>query len=143
MNVPLDKEHLKLLSRIESAHFDLINNCTAKNDLIATASNDGKVKIWDTKKLEKSQSCIYEDLSQRPTCVRFFEDHFVLIGNQSGEIQLIDMRKPKECLRKNSTLKNLVTRINFSPQEKNLAGVCTESNQIGIFSLDNNDIELK
>ena len=48
---------------------------------------------------------IYEDINLKPTCVQFLPDneHNVLIGNQGGQVGLYDIRKPKECIVKNST----------------------------------------
>ena len=48
---------------------------------------------------------IYEDINLKPTCVQFLPDneHNVLIGNQGGQVGLYDIRKPKECIVKDST----------------------------------------
>ena len=48
---------------------------------------------------------IYEDINLKPTCVQFLPDneHNVLIGNQGGQVGLYDIRKPKECIAKDST----------------------------------------
>jgi WD40 repeat protein len=62
--VVLEKETLKLLSRVPSAHTDVINTVAAdpfNANSIVTAGNDGKVLTWDVRKTNiegnVSQSC--------------------------------------------------------------------------------------
>ena len=83
-------------------------------------------------------SGIYEDLSLRPTCVQFLpgNENLILVGNQGGEIHLFDVRKPKDCVAKNSKLEKLVTRIKFSPHDNTQFGVCTESTPFRILEID-------
>ena len=58
--VVLEKESLKLVTKINEAHDDLISNMAVNPgnfDLIGTASNDGTVQLWDLRQCETSQSC--------------------------------------------------------------------------------------
>ena len=58
--VLLEKDSLKLVSKIHEAHGDLISNLavnTSNFDLACTASNDGTVALWDLRQCETSQSC--------------------------------------------------------------------------------------
>ena len=62
--VVLEKETLKLLSRVPAAHTDLINTVAAdpfNTNSIVTAGNDGKVLTWDVRKTNiegnVAQSC--------------------------------------------------------------------------------------
>ena len=62
--VVLEKETLKLLSRVPAAHTDLINAVAAdpfNTNSIVTAGNDGKVLTWDVRKTNiegnVAQSC--------------------------------------------------------------------------------------
>ena len=58
--VVLEKESLKMVTKINEAHDDLISNLdvnSANFDLIGTAGNDGTVQLWDLRQCETSQSC--------------------------------------------------------------------------------------
>ena len=61
--VQLEKETLKLISRFENAHSDLITNLAVSSnnfDLICTSSTDGLVSLWDLRQCgttNSSQSC--------------------------------------------------------------------------------------
>ena len=76
----------------------------------------------------------------KPTCVQFVpsSEHHLLIGNEAGELQLFDIRKPKNCIVKNDSMEKSVSRIKFSPSLKNTFGVCSESTTLRIFTLDDN-----
>ena len=66
--VVLEKESLRIVSRVSAAHTDLINTLAANpfnTNTIATAGNDGKVLTWDLRKAgnteakRTSMSCTY------------------------------------------------------------------------------------
>lgn len=143
--VVLEKETLKLLSRVPAAHTDLINTVAAdpfNTNSIVTAGNDGKVLTWDVRKTNiegnVAQSCIYDDLSLKPSCLQFLpsNENYLLLGNQGGEIQLLDMRKPSDCVTKNTQMDKLITKIKFSPHDQKMFGVCSESTPLKIMQLD-------
>ena len=83
-------------------------------------------------------SGIYDDLSLKPSCLQFLpsNENYLLLGNQGGEIQLLDMRKPSDCLTKNSQMDKLITKIKFSPHDPKMFGVCSESTPLKIMQLD-------
>lgn len=139
--VVLEKESLKLVTKINEAHDDLISNMAVNPgnfDLIGTASNDGTVQLWDLRQCETSQSCIYDDVGLKPTCVQFVpsSEHHLLVGNEAGELQLFDIRKPKNCIVKNDMTEKAVSKIKFSPSLKNTFGVCSETSSLRVFTLD-------
>ena len=66
-------------------------------------------------------------------------ENSLLIGNQGGDIELFDIRKPKECIIKNSSGNKAVTRIKFSPKEQKSNAsfaVCYEAVPVRAFELD-------
>jgi WD40 repeat protein len=82
---------------------------------------------------------IYDDTNMKPTCVQWTpkSEHHLLVGNQGGEIQLFDVRKPKECLFKNAMESGgkQVTRLKFSNDGLTFA-VCSESFPVRVLTLD-------
>merc|ERR1712051_1010407 len=85
-----------------------------------------------------AQSCIYDDLSLKPSCLQFLpsNENYLLLGNQGGEIQLFDVRKPSDCVTKNTQMDKLITKIKFSPHDQKMFGVCSESTPLKIMQLD-------
>ena len=83
-------------------------------------------------------SGIYDDVSLTPTCVQFVpgNENQLLVGNQAGEILLFDIRKPQDCMAKNTNMEHSITKIKFSSHDKNLFGVCSESTSLRLFSID-------
>merc|ERR1719510_887015 len=140
--VVLDKNALKLVSRVQDAHSDLINHVAvnASNfNLFSTAGNDGQVSLWDFRNFDNSsQPCIYDDVFLKPTCVQFVPgvEHQLLVGNQTGEILLFDIRKPKDCIAKNAKMEHSITKMKFSCHDRNIFGVCSESTSLRLFSID-------
>jgi WD40 repeat protein len=141
----LEKGSLKQLSRVAAAHTDLINAVAANpfsTNNIVTAANDGKVLTWDLRKTNidgnVSQSCIYEDLSLKPTCLQFLpsNENYLLVGNQGGEIQLFDIRKPTDCITKNTQMDKSISKLKFAPQDPKMFGVCSESTPLKIMQID-------
>jgi len=147
--VVLEKESLRIVSRVSAAHTDLINTLAANpfnTNTIVTAGNDGKVLTWDLRKAGNteakptSMSCIYEDMSLKPSCLQFLpvNENYLLVGNQGGEIQLFDLRKPTDCITKNTQMDKLITKIKFSPHDPKSFGVCCESTPLKIMQLNDN-----
>ena len=81
---------------------------------------------------------IYDDVGLKPTCVQFVpsSEHHLLVGNEAGELQLYDIRKPKNCIVKNDMMEKAVSKIKFSPSLKNTFGVCSETSSLRVFTLD-------
>ena len=81
---------------------------------------------------------IYDDVGLKPTCVQFVpsSEHHLLVGNEAGELQLYDIRKPKNCIVKNDMTEKAVSKIKFSPSLKNTFGVCSETSSLRVFTLD-------
>ena len=63
-------------------------------------------------------------------------EHHLLVGNEAGELQLFDIRKPKNCIVKNDMTEKAVSKIKFSPSLKNTFGVCSETSSLRVFTLD-------
>ena len=136
--VVLDRDNFKLITRVSEAHADLISHAAINDgNMLCTAGNDGAVLTWDMRTMldaNSSLSCIYEDLSVRPTCVKFApkQEHQVVVGNQAGQIQLFDIRKPKEALCEAIVDHKPITRINF---QEAIFSVCSESSSLKVFEI--------
>ena len=92
---------------------------------------------------------IYDDVNLKPSCVQFLpgNENIILIGNQGGQIELFDIRKPKECVLKENSGDKSVTRIKFSPNNKKpntlSFAVCYEDVPVRAFELDSEFTNIK
>ncbi len=92
-------------------------------------------------------SGIYENLDAKPTCIQWTptSEHHIIVGNQLGDLVLVDSRKPKENLSimETSPSGKSVTRIKFSPSKKDQFVVCSEWHTLRVFELDLENCAIK
>ena len=136
MNFPSKKKSSKLMwTKFHEFFIKYLNFgifCNEKKN-----SSNGN-KIWRFFLLFALFLGIYDDVGLKPTCVQFVpsSEHHLLVGNESGELQLFDIRKPKNCIVKNDMTEKAVSKIKFSPSLKNTFGVCSETSSLRVFTLD-------
>nr|ACO14939.1 Methylosome protein 50 [Caligus clemensi] len=107
--------------------------------ILASASCDGRVDIWDLRTNKEPSSCVYECPSSWPTALAWSpqDDSNLLIGNQSGEIGLYDTRQPKgDPLSSNTSMEKQIHKITFSPSVPDIAAVAADTYTLRIFNVD-------
>ena len=59
-----------------------------------------------------------------------------MIGNQSGQVQLYDIRKTGEKISNHQAIKNQITQIKFSTKRPNLFSVCGDTYTLKVLELE-------
>jgi len=141
--VSLDLETLRLESRFNEAHPDLISDLAANKvaaHTVATAAQDGTVRSWDLRS-NTQQTCIYNDTSDWPTCVEWIPntEHHLLVGSQTGRVCLFDVRRCEQPLASlesgDGGLAGQVHAFKFSTKRPDLFSVCGDDVQIKVFQV--------
>ena len=89
---------------------------------------------------------IYNDSSNWPTCVEWLpnNEYNILIGNQSGQVQLFDIRKSGEKVQLHQPISNQITQIKFSTKRPNIFSICGDTNKIKVLEVEEtSDIKMR
>ena len=81
---------------------------------------------------------IYNDSSNWPTCIEWSPNNEfnIVIGNQSGQVQLYDIRKSGEKISNYQAIKNQITQIKFSSKRPNLFSICGDTYTLKVLELE-------
>jgi len=146
--VVLDVNTLRLEARLSDIHNDIISNVAANrvnSNIIATSANDGIAAAWDLRTTDTCIGKIYEDSSNWPTCVEWLpsSEFHLLVGNQSGQIRLFDIRKSDEKGILHETIDQQIQQIKFSTKRPNLFSVCGDTYKLKVLELNDSSSNLK
>jgi len=145
--VVLDVNTLRLEARMSDIHNDIISNVAANRvnlNIIATSANDGIAAAWDIRTTDDCIGKIYQDVSNWPTCVEWLpnSEFHILVGNQSGEVRLYDIRKPNEKGIFHETLDQQIYQIKFSTKRPNLFSVSGDTYKLKVLEINDSSSHL-
>ncbi|CAG9315711.1 unnamed protein product [Blepharisma stoltei] len=132
----------------ESGHaetvFDIKINPQNKN-LLATASYDGSVKIWDLRTMKNIET-LYSDALEPGQYkiqaksvlygVAWGPDTLIAACSAKGDVYLFDYSKPKLLHRFRPTIEAPIFRIDWSPLDPNMLAIGTSDNYLVTIRLD-------
>lgn len=86
------REVQKINSPVETAYLNDVT-CAYQSSLIACASSDGNVFLWDSHSDSKSPISSLKSHSDPVNCVAFTpSDRFIITGTDNGELRIFDYR---------------------------------------------------
>jgi histone-binding protein RBBP4 len=132
-------------TKIEDAHTKVINDVKFSNlnpHLFGTASDDGHYKIWDFRSLKDGNTFVHcYQASEDDLLVLSFnhtnEHLFATGGEQSGMIQVWDLRMPRNYINDLIYHKGPVTQLEWSPHCENLLLSSGTDGQVYVWDNDN------
>lgn len=138
--VALDVNTLRLESRLKNPQEGLMTNVSTNKvnvDVIATAANDGNATTCDLR-TSSEKSVVYRNTADWPTCVEWVPDseHHLLVGSQTGQVFLYDVREPEKSLSSIPALDKQVYQIKFSPSKPKTFAVSGDTCRVRIADVD-------
>jgi WD40 repeat protein len=133
---------MQLCFDIPYAHANEIVSISAHptTEQFVTSSLDRSCVLWD-KKQENPASHLLNNLQEViPTCVKWYSENLIVMGDSSGNLNLIDTRKPNEILYEETVSTRSIKSLTFKDDK---FGVISESNVVKIFKLENNNGAIK
>ena len=131
--------------KIESAHQKVINDVKFSNineNLFGTASDDSNYKIWDLRSAKDTNSFIHcykasEDDLLVISFNQFNEHLFATAGEESGLINIWDLRMAKTSINDLHYHKTPVTQIEWSPSSEYLFMSSASDGEIFVWDQNN------
>jgi len=115
--------NLALLHSYHPAHSKQINSvaCSSAAGILATASREGTVKVWDTRQ-PKPAKIVYNNELRPPSSVIWHLENNLVIGGCTGDVFMLDIRgNPEEYLMEEQLFDREIFRFNWSPDRSKLA----------------------
>jgi len=116
---------LALVHTFHPAHARFISSvaCSSLPSILATASREGSVRVWDTRQARPART-VYRNEIRPPSCITWSGEQEIVVGSSTGDLMVVDTRgKGTENLYQGQIFDREVTRMSWSPDRSRLAVV--------------------
>lgn len=136
-----DVTEMLCVRKYESAHANIITGVSVKpesNTVMATASHDRTICLWDENILKPVQDVVESDCGIR--CVKWLDEHTLIYGNEAGALCSVDVRNTS-TINTLDTLFAPIHRVIVKPDKKHVA-VCGDNKKVSVFDVSRTKSEL-
>ncbi|XP_013074672.2 methylosome protein 50-like isoform X2 [Biomphalaria glabrata] len=130
------------------AHSDIVYSIDChpnESDLFVSCSQDGRILVWDRRKVKPASILNKSPLQYTPTCVKWRPDnpYKLAVGSESGQIVVLDTRAGVD----NSYLniaphKRLVNNLQFCPNKPSLLASVSEDCKVVVCTTENETMKV-
>jgi len=124
---------LALVHTFHPAHARFISSvaCSSMPHILATASREGVVRVWDTRQTRPART-VYRSETRPPSCITWSGEQEIVVGSSTGDLIVLDTRgKGKENLFQDQIFDREVSRFRWSPDRSRLA-VAEDDVKVGV-----------
>jgi len=135
---------LALVHTFHPAHARFISSvaCSSLPSILATASREGTVRVWDTRQARPART-VYRNETRPPSCITWSGEQEIVVGSSTGDLMVVDTRgKGTENLHQDHIFDREITRMRWSPDRSRLA-VAEDDVKVGVVKVTKGQIEVE
>ena len=135
---------LALVHTFHPAHARFISSvaCSSLPSILATASREGTVRVWDTRQARPART-VYRNETRPPSCITWSGEQEIVIGSSTGDLMVVDTRgKGTENLHQDQIFDREITRMRWSPDRSRLA-VAEDDVKVGVVKVTKGQMEVE
>ena len=135
---------LALVHTFHPAHARFISSvaCSTLPHILATASREGVVRVWDTRQARPART-VYRNETRPPSCITWSGEQEIVVGSSTGDLVVVDTRgKGKENLFEDQIFDREISRMRWSPDRSRLA-VAEDDVKVGVVKVKEGQVEVE
>ena len=135
---------LALVHTFHPAHARFISSvaCSTLPHILATASREGVVRVWDTRQARPART-VYRNETRPPSCITWSGEQEIVVGSSTGDLVVVDIRgKGKENPFEDPIFDREISRMRWSPDRSKLA-VAEDDVKVGVVRVKEGQVEVE